>query len=112
MTINDKVILDEADRLREHDLQMKKIEASMLDSRLRHERNLKDARRTFIGFVLAGLFVLAIVVSIAASNIGSNRDANRFQERQQIRNAEIAKECIKAGNIWMNDDCLLAQKDG
>lgn len=107
----DKTIIAEAERQRKYDLATAQVEKEKEANRLREQRLHREDRRTFIGFTLLGAAIVAIILSIVVGVIRGTEADRRNRENQEIRNVQIADACIKAGNIWINGDCLLANKD-
>lgn len=71
-----------------------------------------QARRRFAGYLLGGLAITAIVLALLGLCYLAVGSAWQSKERNQQRQADIAKVCIQQGNIWHRGDCLIAKKAG
>ena len=96
-------ILSEAEKMRQHELKLAKIAADK-EVELAKERRLnKRERRPVVAGIIAllcGAVVLSTLILVISRNVHEDR----------VSKQEIIKECIRAGNIWYNDDCLIARK--
>lgn len=108
----DKVIIDEAARQRTHELAMAKVERDLEMNRLREQRLRHGHRRTVIGLTIIGIAIVVVLLAIVVGVIRGTEADRQNRENQEIRNVQIAEVCIREGNIWINHDCLLANKNG
>lgn len=107
----DKEVPAQARLDRVSELALRKSDNERLVSVEKLKANAAADRRERIGYYLAGLAVLVVLLAIIAAiwtsaDRGKAKDLQREQLRQQT-----AQECIRAGNIWTGDgDCLITQR--
>lgn len=107
----DKTIIAEADRQRKYDLERIKLEKEREANQLREERMRRDARRTWIGFFFLGLAGVIVILAIVLAVVHGTTEDRKSRERERMQNIEVAETCIKEGNIWLDGNCLLANKN-
>jgi flagellar biosynthesis/type III secretory pathway M-ring protein FliF/YscJ len=104
----DELVLRQAKAERDHQLSLRKADNDRV-VRLEEIRSKDRAdRRQRRGHILVGLaIVIVIVIVIGAIWTAIDRNGAR-QVRENQQHEQTAQECIKAGNIWIQDGCLLA----
>lgn len=106
---DDEAVLDQA-AAREHELALRESDnRRIVDIEKIRERTGED-RRQRISWVLAGLAVMTVILGIVAA-IWSAVDRDRSKQiRQDQIQQQVAQECIRQGNIWLNGQgCLVAR---
>lgn len=106
----DEAVLAEAKAVREHERELARIESGRIVDVERLRMQAGDDRRQRIGWALAGLAIVTVIlVIVAAIWVAVDRDRQKQVRLEQVRQ-QTAQECIKAGNIWYGDSCLIAQR--
>lgn len=92
-------IIEEANRQRQHERKLAEINHYAAD----------NARMWRYGVVICMLVTIVLVAFIGG--LVTNAQHARSQHERDMQHMEnIAKECIDAGNIWINNACLLTKK--
>lgn len=107
---SDSEYLRDAIAQREHDLALARVEADRDRELARLANQRASERRTWWGYFCAGLLVLAIIGTITGALIWNTNRSKQERERQFEKQAETAKACIAAGDIWVNGNCLITRK--
>lgn len=103
-------ILRDAREQRGQELKLAEINAGREAELARIAARNADERRAWLGPVLAGLAVVAVIGAIIGA-IAWNVQRDREQrDRDRVRQAQIAETCIRDGNIWINGNCIPAKK--
>ncbi len=107
----DQSVLAEAAAGREHELALRASDNQrLIEIEEIKASSLKD-RRQRRGHILAGLAIMVIALAvIGAIWTGIDRASDKQLRRQQ-QHEQTAQECIRAGNIWINDGCLITKRD-
>lgn len=105
----DKAVLDEARHTRAHEQQMANIETER-QVRLRElaDEDARD-RRVRTSEILVGVALVVVLAIITAIWTAMDRDRQKQIKLEQVRQ-ETAQQCIRAGNIWVNGNCVLTQR--
>jgi hypothetical protein len=107
----DQSVLAEAAAAREHELALRDSDNRRLIEVERIKAAAAKARHEQRGRILAGLAVATVVLAIiAAIWTGVDRAGAKDLLRQR-QHEQTAQECIRAGNIWINDGCLITRQD-
>lgn len=107
----DEAVLAEARAAREHEQELARIESTRL-VRIEELRGRSASdRRQRIGWALTGLAIVTVILAITAAVwTGVDRARGKQIQQEQIRQ-QTAQECIRAGNIWLeNQGCLITQR--
>lgn len=105
----DKAVLEQAAADRKQELALRESDnRRLVDIEKIHERTGAD-RRQRVGWVLAGLAIVTVILAIVAAIwTGLDRDRAKQIRRDQIQQ-ETAQECIRQANIWYDGNCLLTR---
>lgn len=107
---SDTEYLREANAQRAHELRLAEIESTKQTNieQLRYEH--RGERLIWLGWVGVGLAIVTVILSIVGAIVWNVNHERQQRDRDAGRQAEIARECITAGNIWTNGSCLIARK--
>jgi hypothetical protein len=108
--MSEDTYLAEGQAQRAHELALAKVEADTQVELARVAAHAAEERRTWWGWVLVGVAVVTVVLAIIAAIVWGVHNGNIERERNSVRQAQVAEVCIRAGNIWLHGDCLLANK--
>lgn len=104
-------VMSEFDRDRQHELRMAQVNADAAKHSAVQSRITAESRHGLIAGILVGVAVLLVLTGIIGAIVWNvSDDRARDADRDRL-NAEVARDCIEAGNIWVNNDCLIAQRD-
>jgi hypothetical protein len=108
----DREILAQARADREHQQELARIESQKVTSLEKMRSQALADRRQRIGWALAGLAIVIVILAIVAAIwTAVDRDRQKNLQREQLRQ-QTAQECIRAGNILTADGaCLITQRD-
>lgn len=108
--ISEDPIIREANAQREHERLMRQ-DAQRSEESLAEIKAVSGKHRRVIAAVALGvLAAAAVIVAIIWAITDAQAQDRRFRDVERERQAGIARTCIEAGNIWIDDDCLLAVK--
>jgi len=106
-------VMDEAKEDRAHKERLAKIQAQKEVDLVKAKHDgweQREWKRNMAVGITVGVFILAVIATFWYGVIRVHEsDRVKFNTRE-AQQAEIAKECVKAGNIWIDQDCLLATK--
>lgn len=107
---SDGEYLKEANAQRAHELALEKVQADKEKELARLANQRASERRTWLGFFFAALAVVVLVGALISWGIWNTSKDKQLRQQQSEKQAEVAKECIAAGNIWLNGSCLITGK--
>lgn len=107
---SDDAYLREANAQRDYELRLAEVEASRQTNieKLKYEH--RGECLIWLGWAGVGLAIVTVILSIVGAIVWNVNHERQQRDRDAGRQAEIARECITAGNIWMNGSCLVARK--
>lgn len=108
--VNDSEYVKEAQAQRDHELRLAEMAADRDAQLARIRASSRDKRRPYIATGVALAFLLALVLGLTMLVMNNNRTKRLEQEQHNIRQMEVAKACVAAGNIWVDNNCLLTRK--
>lgn len=104
----DELVFRQAQADRDKEIELRKSD----NKRLVELENIRAAdrkhRRQRRGYILAGLAVVFVITAIIAAIWTGVDRAGQREVREQQQHEQTAQQCIREGNIWINDGCLLA----
>lgn len=104
----DELVFRQAQAEREQQLELRRSDNKRLvnleEIRVRDRENRRQRR----GYILIGLAIVVVILGIVAAIWTGVDRAGARQVREQQQHEQTAQECIRSGNIWINDSCLLA----
>lgn len=106
----DKAVLAEAAAARKQELALRESDNQRLIQIEQIKAEAAMDRRERRGRILVGLAVVTVILAIiGAIWTGLDRAGDKDLRRQQ-QHEQTAQECIRAGNIWINDGCLITRQ--
>lgn len=107
----DAQIMAEAEKQREHEARIEKIKATALQEQARQETIRTESRHSLVGGVLIGVGIVVVLLGLFGAMLYGVTDGRKDQQQRERQRNEIAQTCIREGNIWLNGNCIPAQKN-
>jgi hypothetical protein len=94
----------------EHQQELAKIEANANVEIANLDHRNRIARRTWLGWFFVGLAVLIGILSLLLTIKNVHDEDRKVEERVAVKHQEVIEQCISQGNIWLDGNCLIAQR--
>ena len=111
MATMDEQIMAEAEKQREHEARIAKIEAAARQEEARQESVRTESRHQLIAYFGVGVAIVAVLLGLFGAILYGVTDGRKDQQLRERQRNEIAQTCIREGNIWLNGNCVPAQKN-
>lgn len=106
----DEQIMAEAEKQREHEARIEKIKAAAQQEEARQETIRRQSRHELISYTLVGMAIVAVLLGLFGAILYGVTDGRKDQQQRERQRNEIAATCIREGNIWLNGNCIPAQR--
>lgn len=106
----DAQIMEEADKQRRHEMDLAKIDAETKRAQAVNAREVAKSRHELVGYFGVGIAIVAVIATIIGGILWGVMDGRKDQQQRERQRNEIATTCIREGNIWLNGNCIPAQK--
>lgn len=97
----------------EQELKLARIAADRDVELARHERAVEESRLEARGSIAVGFAVMVVVLAVVGVVLFTIIHAHITDAAKQERIAQLheqtVQECVHAGNIWVNDSCVIGK---